>query len=230
VTAMPSNDPLGRRHEVLQILRASPDPMNIVAIAEEVNLHPNSVRYHLINLVDAGLAEQAESGHKALGRPALTFRAVRRMDRNGTRHYRVLADVLITALAADRRPRAKALAAGRAWGHSLANLESELESPPAATSTDEAIDRLVDVLDELGFAPERRATNGGQDHDQQVGHRHCPFLELAENHTNVACPVHLGIIRGVLEARGTPITAERLDAFVAPDLCVLSLKSTSVNE
>ena len=49
------------------------------------------------------------------------------MDRGGTRHYRLLAEILSTALAAERNPRTKALAAGRAWG---LRLESGLESPP----------------------------------------------------------------------------------------------------
>ena len=44
------------------------------------------------------------------------------------------------------------------------------------------------MLDELGFAPERRAANG----NQQIGLRHCPFLELAETRTAVVCPIHSG--------------------------------------
>jgi len=91
-------------------------------------------------------------------------------------------------------------------------------------SVDEAIGRLVDVLDELGFAAERRTPDA--DGEQQVGHRHCPFLELAENQPNVVCLLHLGLIRGILEAGGTPITAERLDAFVEPDLCLLYMTPT----
>ena len=220
---MSSGDSRGRRREVLRVLRASSDPMSIVAIADVLVVHPNTVRFHLESLVGDDLVEIAEPVHKGRGRSAFTFRAVRQMDRGGTRHYQILAEILTTALAADRRPRVKALAAGRAWGHSLASLELELESPPDVTSPDEAIDRLVDVLDELGFAPERRAFDG----EHQVGHRHCPFLELAENQPNVVCQLHLGLVRGTLEAWGTPIDAERLDAFVTPDLCLLYLRPTA---
>jgi predicted ArsR family transcriptional regulator len=203
-----------RRRQVLRALRASPVPMSIVAIADVLGVHPNTVRFHLDNLVGDGQVEQVGPGRKGPGRPPLMFQAVRQMDRGGTRHYRLLAEILTMALAAERDPRAKALAAGRAWGRKLDSL------PADATSADEAIDHLIDVLDDLGFAPERRATNG----EQQVGLRHCPFLELAENRTSVVCPVHLGVMQGALESWGAPVAVKRLDAFVEPDLCLAHLK------
>jgi predicted ArsR family transcriptional regulator len=204
----------GRRRQVLRVLRASPDPMSIVAIADVLGVHPNTVRFHLDSLVGDGQVEQVEPGRKGPGRPPLMFRAVRQMDRGGTRHYRLLAEILTAAFAAERDPRAKALAAGRAWGRKLDSL------PADATSAEDAIDHLIDVLDDLGFAPERRATNG----EEQVGLRHCPFLELAENRTSVVCPVHLGLMQGALETWGAPVAVERLDAFVEPDLCLAHLK------
>jgi len=203
-----------RRREVLRVLRASPDPMSIVAIAEVLRVHPNTVRFHLDGLVGDGQVEQVEPGRKGPGRPPLMFGAVRQMDRGGTRRYRLLAEILVTAFAAERDPRAKALAAGRAWGR-------QLESWPAdAKSSKKAIDHLVDVLDGLGFAPERRRTNG----KQQVGLRHCPFLEIAENRMSVVCPVHLGLMQGAMQAWRAPVAIERLDAFVEPDLCLAHLE------
>jgi len=188
--------------------------MSIVAIADVLGVHPNTVRFHLDSLVGDGQVEQVEPGRKGPGRPPLMFQAVRQMDRGGTRHYRLLAEILTAAFAAERDPRAKALAAGQAWGRKLDSL------PVAATSAEDAIDHLIDVLDDLGFAPERRATNG----EEQVGLRHCPFLELAENRTSVVCPVHLGLMQGALEIWGAPVAVERLDAFVEPDLCLAHLK------
>ena len=205
---------LGRRREVLRVLRASLDPMSIVAIADVLGVHPNTVRFHLDSLVGDGQVEHVEPGRKGPGRPALMFQAIRQMDRGGTRHYRLLAEILTSAFAAERDPRAKALAAGRAWGRKLES------SPTDATSAEDAIDHLVEVLDDLGFAPERRTANG----QPQVGLRHCPFLEVAENRTNVICPVHLGFMQGAMETWGAPVAVERLDEFVKPDLCVAHLK------
>lgn len=188
--------------------------MSIVAIADELGVHPNTVRFHLDSLVGDGQVEQVEAGRKGPGRPALMFQAIRQMDRSGTRHYRVLAEILTLALAAERNPRAKAMAAGREWGRKL---DASLESPPGgATSADDAIDHLVGMLDELGFAPERRTSDG----EQQVGLRHCPFLELAETRGSVVCPIHLGLMQGALETWAAPVSVDRLDAFVEPDLCL----------
>ncbi|WP_036467307.1 helix-turn-helix transcriptional regulator [Mycobacterium genavense] len=205
----------GRRREVLRILRTSREPMTIVAIADVLGVHPNTVRFHLDSLAADDQVEQVEPGRKGPGRPPLMFRAVRQMDRGGTRHYRLLAEILTTAFAADQDAADKALAAGRSWGRQLV-----AGSSADATNPDEAIGHLIDVLDRLGFAPERRVADG----EHQVGLRHCPFLEVAENRTAVVCPVHLGIMQGALETSGAPVAVERLDAFVEPDLCVAHLE------
>jgi predicted ArsR family transcriptional regulator len=187
--------------------------MSIVAIAEKLGVHPNTVRFHLDGLVADSQVEPVEHGRKGPGRPPLMFQAVRQMDRGGTRHYRLLAEILTAALAADKNPRATAMAAGRVWGR---NLESRVGPPAEATSAEEAIDQLVGVLDDLGFAPERRTSNG----EQLVGLRHCPFLELAETRSSVVCPIHLGLMQGALETWAAPVSVDRLDAFVEPDLCL----------
>ena len=83
----------------------------------------------------------------------------------------------------------------------------------------ESIDHLVGVLDELGFAPERRESGG----EQQIGLRHCPFLELAEARAGVVCPIHLGLMQGALESWESPVAVDGLDAFVEPDLCLAHL-------
>jgi predicted ArsR family transcriptional regulator len=188
-------------------------PMSIVSIADELDVHPNTVRFHLETLVADGQVEQVRPTRKGPGRPALIFRAVRQMDRGGTRHYQMLAEILATGLAAEGNPALKAQAAGREWGHRL-----QSESPSAA-SADEAIDRLLGILDDIGFAPERRKSDG----TEQIGLRHCPFLELAENQARVICPVHLGLMQGALEAWSAPVTVDRLEPFVQPDLCLAHL-------
>ncbi len=204
--------------------------MSIVAIADELGVHPNTVRFHLDSLVADSQVERVEFGRRGPGRPPLMFQAVRQMDRGGTRHYRLLAEILIEALAAERDPRAKAMAAGRAWGQKLdASLQSQ---PSGATNAEEAtekaaekvaekaaekaIARLVGVLDEIGFAPERRTCDG----EQQIGLRHCPFLELAETRASVVCPLHLGLMQGALETWAAPVSVDRLEAFAEPDLCL----------
>lgn len=189
--------------------------MSITAIAAELGVHPNTVRFHLDTLVIDGRVEQVEPDRRGPGRPPLMFRPIRQMDPGGPRHYRLLAEVLTMSLAGERDPRAKALAAGRAWGQRV-----ESAAPQGKTTEpNESIDLLVDMLDELEFAPERRESDG----QLQVGLRHCPFLELAEARATVVCPIHLGLMQGALASWGATITVDRLDAFVEPDLCLAHL-------
>lgn len=210
-----SKEPSNRRRHVLRVLKAAPSPMSITAIAGELGVHPNTVRFHLDTLVSDGSVERVEPDLKRPGRPPLMFRAVRQMNPGGPRHYRLLAEILAMSLAAGRDPRAKALAAGRAWGRRL-----EWPAPHGKEmGAKESIAHLLGVLDEFGFAPERRESVGAQ----QIGLRHCPFLELAETRTNVVCPIHLGLMQGVLESAAAPVTVDRLDAFVESDLCLAHL-------
>ncbi|BBX74079.1 helix-turn-helix transcriptional regulator [Mycobacterium shinjukuense] len=206
-------EPADRRRAVLRLLRASGAPLTVVAIADQLGIHPNTVRFHLDSLVRAGQVERVRPARRGPGRPPLMFGAVRQMDRGGPRHYRLLAEILSNGLAAEPNPSARALAAGRAWG-------KRLDPRPAGfASAEKSIDHLVGVLDELGFAPERRQADG----EQQVGLRHCPFLELAESRASVVCSIHLGIMQGALESWSAPVTVDRLEAFVEPDLCLAHL-------
>ena len=185
--------------------------MSIVAIARELGVHPNTVRFHLETLLEEGRVERAEPDHRGRGRPALMFRAARRMDRGGPRHYRLLAEILSIGLASDPDPGSKALAAGRVWGKRL----RPAADPAQPVDAREAVGDLVEMLDELGFQPGVSEADG----ETRVDMRHCPFLELAEANTDVVCPIHLGLMQGALETWGAPVEIDRLDAFVEPDLC-----------
>nr|WP_297827024.1 helix-turn-helix domain-containing protein [Mycobacterium sp.] len=206
----------GRRRDVLRVLQAGSAPMSIAAIAKALDVHPNPVRFHLDTLVNDGRVEQVGPGRKRPGRPPLMFRAVPRMDRSGPRHYRLLAEILAATIASGRDPSAEAQAAGRAWGRQF----RRTAPPRKKTTAKDSIDHLEGVLDEFGFAPERRKSGG----EQQIGLRHCPFLELAESHPKIVCPIHLGLMQGVLDNEAVPVAVDRLEAFVQPDLCLAHLK------
>jgi predicted ArsR family transcriptional regulator len=205
-------EPTGRRRAVLREVRASRVPLSIIAIAEKLDVHPNTVRFHLDSLSGEGLVKHVEPARRGPGRPPLMFQAVQQMDRGGTRHYRLLAEILAITLGGEQDSSSRAIAAGQAWGE-------RMDSAGAVAGVEESIERLVGVLDELGFEPERRESDG----KQQLGLRHCPFLELAERQPGVICPIHLGLMRGALQTWGAPVTVERLEAFSEPDLCLAHL-------
>ena len=82
--AKSAKQPFGRRRAVLRMLRAATSPMSIVAVADALEVHPNTVRFHLDTLVSTGGVDQVAPDCKGPGRPALMFRASRRMDTGGT--------------------------------------------------------------------------------------------------------------------------------------------------
>lgn len=203
----------GRRADVLAALRATGRPLSVVETAALVAIHPNTARFHLEALIKTGQVELAEVKPAKAGRPPSMFQAVPGMDPAGRRDYRTLAGVLADAVG--RHPNAAALAgaAGRAWAAQLGDRAS-------ARSRKQAVNRLTGLLTELGFAPQNRANAAGVG---EIALRHCPFLELARTHRDVVCPVHLGLMQGLMTLWKAPITVDALDPFVEPDLCVAHL-------
>lgn len=210
----------GRRDEILRVLKGSSHPLSIADIADQLGVHPNTVRFHLDRLVANGQVERVSPQQRVPGRPPQLFRAVAGMDPAGPRQYRMLAEILAGTLnTADSEQRNRAVEAGRRWGH------QHCASPDTGSGApDDPIDKLVALLDEVGFAPEREAEQqqpaGGT---ARINLRNCPFLELAQDRPQITCPIHLGLMRGAMEAWGSPITVDRLDAFVEPGKCVVQL-------
>ena len=86
-------------------------------------------------------------------------------------------------------------------------------------AADDAIRRLIGMLDDAGFDPEPTA-----DMTAPIRLRRCPFEALAHEHQTVVCGVHLGLMRGALRAMGAPLDAVRLQPFVEPDVCLAHLE------
>jgi predicted ArsR family transcriptional regulator len=209
--------PLGQsRAHVLDLLRAAGSPAGVRDIADQAGLHPNTARFHLDALVDAGLAARAPKERTTPGRPSMAYRAVAGGETVGRRRYRLLAEML-TSLIAGMLPKPGEAAgeAGREWGRYLT------EPPPPYQRLDagEAVERLTATMAEIGFAPEA-VTDGTQ---YQLRLRQCPFREVAENHQDVVCQLHLGLMQGALAQMRASVTADRLQPFAEPSLCIAYL-------
>lgn len=209
----------GRRAEVLSLLRAADAPLSIAQIAEELAVHPNTVRFHLDALLEKRQVQRAEAGHpQRRGRPAQLFEAVRGMDPDGPRSYRLLAEALVSELAAAPDASARAVATGRAWGKRLG------DAVPA-TGGGQPVPRLIELLTELGFEPQHRPESRTSEPSAEatIELRNCPFLELTQDHADVICPVHLGLMQGAVAAWDAPVSVDALTPFAEPDRCVAHL-------
>lgn len=217
--ASDAGPPLGQsRARVLDLLRDAGSPLGVQEIADRTGLHANTARFHLDALVDAGLAGRELRARTTPGRPSMAYRAVDGGGVTGRRHYRLLAEMLTSLIAGVMPDPGEAAAeAGREWGRYL----TEEPAPFQRVDAGEALRRLTATLEEIGFAPEA-AADGAQ---YRLRLRQCPFREVAENHQDVVCALHLGLMQGALAQMRAPVTADRLQPFAEPSLCIAHLKA-----
>jgi predicted ArsR family transcriptional regulator len=205
-----------RRGQVLEAIYRSPAPLGASEIAGQVGIHPNTARFHLGALMAEGVIERMVEEPCGPGRPRVVYRARPGMARGGERRYQVLAEILLGCFAGTASGHA-AIDAGHAWGEHVIGRGAPFQQVSQA----EAVSRVLLLLDELAFAPETPAS--GNDLPARVRLRHCPFLELAEHHRDIICPLHLGLIQGAFAGLASPVTATELIPFAEPDACVVHL-------
>jgi predicted ArsR family transcriptional regulator len=203
------------RVHILNLLRSSAAPLDVGQIAERSALHPNTVRFHLKVLVDAGLACCRTDQQGGTGRPRLLY-APPYTPATAEHHpdgFELLADILTSFLAASSAvPARLAEEAGQAYAR-------RHFQPAGPVTADEAVRYLSAMFAELGFEPE--LVSDGDDLKLRL--RACPFGALADKYPDVVCAMHLGLLRGALHQLGAPVTARRLYPFVEPHMCVAHL-------
>jgi predicted ArsR family transcriptional regulator len=191
--------------------------LDVPKLAARSGLHPNTVRFHLKVLVDAGLACARPDPRGGSGRPRLVFAATTPGSVNQHPHgYHLLADILAGYLATnDTVPLGLAEEAGRTFArrHRLPT------RPFADISADEAVRRVVAMFAELGFEPELDR-DGSQ---RRIRLHACPFHAVARKHPTVVCAMHLGLLKQTLADLDAPVETIGLEPFVSTHLCIAHL-------
>ncbi|KWX04696.1 hypothetical protein TH66_05665 [Carbonactinospora thermoautotrophica] len=207
------------RMAVLDALRRANEPMTVQQIAEELGLHPNTIRFHLGRLAQADLVREDQADPTGPGRPRMVYTAApATKGAEQETAYRLLAEILASYLAeTSPSPAAVATAAGQEWGRYLV----ERPAPFAKMTREEAIDRVLAMLAQLGFEPE---LDGGR-----LLLRACPFRAVADRRPDVTCSVHLGLMRGALAEMGAPVEIVNLQPFSAPHPCVANLSESDAS-
>ncbi|GAB2742632.1 helix-turn-helix domain-containing protein [Nocardioides pakistanensis] len=204
------------RARVLALLQDAAEPMTAAAAGARLGLHVNSVRFHLDALTEDGLVTRRREERSTPGRPKVLYAAATTAPPVAHRSYRLLAEIL-TSFLADRLPDpgGSAEQAGEAWGRYLTPAPEPFRRPREP----EALDSLVQALDRMGFDSHVVDEPGSL----RLEISHCPFLEVAAEHNEVVCSIHLGLMRGVLEQIGAPATVDTLEPLVEPSRCVAHL-------
>ena len=196
------------------------------ALGELLNLHVTTVRFHLDQLVAAGLLDSRFVRSAGKGRPRKVYSTAA-----GDLHDAVdgahqeaafnhLAGLLTENFMSPTRRTPEE--AGRQWAlsHTEESLAEEID-PTQATTTGQwlgKVGQMIDVLKDWGYTPEVQLDATG--HSARVNLRDCPFIDLARDHTAVVCGIHRGLIKGSMEALGEPEAEVGLEPFVGPHLCV----------
>jgi predicted ArsR family transcriptional regulator len=183
-----------QRLAILDRLRDAAEGLDVNELGTALALHPNTVRWHVGALADAGLVAGRPERRHARGRPSVVYRLTSEGMTHGRDDYRLLATMLTDAVA----PHA-AYETGVRWG--------ELLHEPGQG--------IAELMNEQGFEAEQQ--------DDTIAMRHCPFYALAKTKPQVVCSLHRGIMDGALAAEGSATRVERLDAFVEPTLCIAHL-------
>ncbi|HRW17451.1 MAG TPA: helix-turn-helix domain-containing protein [Dermatophilaceae bacterium] len=185
----------GTRVTVLAHLARRRRPVTVAALSERMTAHSNTIRGHLDALAQAGLVESAPLPVSGRGRPTRGYtatdsgrsalrRRARQSDSTLGAEYAALAVAFTEHLAARPDAGATARAVGRAWGERLA---AQPRGIPDAEPTA--------LLGELGFGPVADPAAG----PRAVQLRTCPLLDVAREHPEVVCGVHLGLVDALLE-------------------------------
>ena len=204
------------RARVLALLQDAGEPMTASAAGARLGLHVNSARFHLDGLTEDGLVLRRREERSTPGRPKVLYTAATSAPDVAHRSYRLLAEIL-TSLVTDKLPdpAASAEQAGHAWGRYLTPPPEPFQKPQQS----EALGSLVHALDTMGFDSHIVSEPGSL----RLEISHCPFLEIAEGHSDVVCSIHLGLIRGILDQGNAPVTAGTLEPLVEPSRCVAHL-------
>jgi predicted ArsR family transcriptional regulator len=187
------------RYRLYRYLRLSGRPVAVRELSTRLSLHPNTLRPHLRRLEEIGLVSHDSSRTTAgVGRPQTVYVAVDVEPREG-RDHKLLADILAGLLTTTKqRERAEELA--RDWGAYL--MGRTVPRPGAKRPPGVHLAALQDAMARAGFEPRFRRTGK---RSVQISLRECPFRDLLDEHRDLVCAVHRGLLEGMLGAARPPL-------------------------
>jgi predicted ArsR family transcriptional regulator len=203
------------RFRLYRYLRLSGRAVSIREISVRLSLHPNTLRPHLRRLEEAGLVRrETRKGSARVGRPQTLYAAVDRDGHEG-RDYRLLAEIL-AGLVSGARARERASVLAQEWGQYLAIQGGPRPGtrPPAGRN----LAVLQEAMAQAGFDPRFRRVGKGT---VEVSLRDCPFRDLLEDHRELVCSIHRGLIEGMLGALIPPLSLESFEPLAQRTVCRL---------
>lgn len=207
------------RFRLYRYLGLSGRAVSVRELSTRLSLHPNTLRPHLRRLEEAGLVRrEARKGSATVGRPQTMYAAVDRDAREG-RDYRLLAEILV-GLVPGARGRERAAALAREWGQYLAVQEGPKPGTRLPAGRNLAV--LQEAMAQAGFDPRFRRAGRGT---VQITLRDCPFRDLLDDHRDLVCEIHRGLLEGMLGALKPALALASFQPLVERTVCRLEARS-----
>ncbi|HMM94986.1 helix-turn-helix domain-containing protein [Phycicoccus sp.] len=210
------------RRFLVQLLEASatdsPQGLAAAEIAPQADLHVTTVRFHLDQLVAAGVLEAEFVRPGTAGRPRKVYRRAPARSAPGTEPLKLLTTLLTEAMTASvHGERLTPYEAGRRWAREHLADHSERTPADSAGAWLGRVGEVIDVLEDWGYQPEVSTSDGGR--SVRVELTDCPFLDLARDNQAVVCGVHRGLIAESMAMSGEVRAHVALEPFVTETRC-----------
>jgi predicted ArsR family transcriptional regulator len=202
------------RFRLYRYLRLSGRPVSVRELAARLSLHPNTLRPHLRRLEEVGLVTSEIRRGSTVGRPQTLYSVTEREEPEGS-DYRLLAEILAGLLSGPRAAeRARELA--REWGEYLVVQGGPKPGTRLPARRNLAI--LQEAMARAGFEPRfhRRTPT-----TVEISLRACPFRDLVEDHRELVCAVHRGLVEGMLGGLKPPLALASFEPLVERGVCRL---------
>ena len=205
------------RYRLYRYLRLSGRPVSVRELSARLGLHVNTLRPHLRRLEEAGLiTSESQRGATSVGRPQTVYSVTEREEREG-RDYRLFADMVAGQITGARQ-RDRAVTTAREWGAYLVGRAAP--RPGARGSSGPNLAVLQEALAEAGFDPRFRRRGRGR---VDITLRDCPFRDLLDEHRDLVCALHRGLLEGMLASSRPPMRLESLEPLAErSSVCRLS--------
>lgn len=215
------------RYAIYLELARSPLPLSTSDVADSLGLHPNTVRPHLERMRDVGLLRVDTEARGGVGRPQHLYSLQPDAPALGLEPspFPTLARMLLTAAAAAGLEAADLEPAGTAQGRADAArwTEGSGRTDPttgARPAVAPCVDALMMEQARLGFDPAVVDEADGA----TMAFAHCPFRALAEQHPELVCALHRGLVEGFVSGYGGAVV-QRFGTLVDRTPCQVVLRT-----
>ncbi len=182
------------RYAIYLELVRSPQPLATAEIASTLALHVNTVRPHLERMREVGLLDVTSEARRGVGRPQHLYTLAPDAPTFGLEPpaFPMLAAMLVRLAETAGLTHDDAFEVGREEGLVYGG------SPATQSNEGDVVDLFVADQARLGFDPARVDDDRGA----SVVFGHCPYGELAGEHSGVVCGLHSGMVDGLVESCG----------------------------